>query len=72
MSSRQTSGRRGGRAPGAEGYDEEDVFALLGCINRVLPIGGNDWERVLHQYRDSYAIPNGRALRESMSIKAKF
>ncbi|KAG7402389.1 hypothetical protein PHYBOEH_000097 [Phytophthora boehmeriae] len=64
--------RRGGRVPGAEGYHKEDTRALLAAVKDVIPTTLEEWDQVLAVYRESHAVPNDRAKRDSNSLKCKF
>ncbi|KAL3668085.1 hypothetical protein V7S43_006950 [Phytophthora oleae] len=70
--SEQHNPRRGGRVRGAEGYHREDVLALLKCVRDVVPVAPEDWDLVRDEYRQTHAIPNTRAQRDSSSLKVKF
>ncbi|CEG50065.1 uncharacterized protein PHALS_07793 [Plasmopara halstedii] len=64
--------RRGGRVRGAEGYHKEDIVALLNCVRTIVPITTDEWDEVLEEYRNTHAIPNIRAQRDTISLKTKF
>ncbi|KAI5799754.1 hypothetical protein FPQ18DRAFT_302120 [Pyronema domesticum] len=42
--------KRGGKAPGAQKFAEQDENRLFGLIEDHLPIGGEMWEKVAAQY----------------------
>ncbi|KAH7476745.1 hypothetical protein KRP22_000672 [Phytophthora ramorum] len=64
--------RRGGRVQGSEGYHKEDILALLKCVKQVVPTTTEEWDDVLEQYRQTHAIPNTRAHRDTSSLRSKF
>ncbi|KAI7961778.1 hypothetical protein MJO28_002267 [Puccinia striiformis f. sp. tritici] len=67
----QKSQKGAGRAPGSQGYNDNDSRALVRAIKEVLPLGANEWSRVVDMYND-YAQKNQRAFRDEKSIRNKF
>ena len=63
--------KRGGRAPGAQGYNPADCLALVAAVKQVLPLGSQEWTKVLDIY-NKYATENNRMAREVDSLKMKF
>ncbi|KAH9455298.1 hypothetical protein Pst134EA_022769 [Puccinia striiformis f. sp. tritici] len=59
------------RAPGSQGYNNNDSQALVRAIKEVLPLGANKWSRVVDMYSD-YAQKNQRAFWDEKSIRNKF
>ncbi|KAH9464099.1 hypothetical protein Pst134EB_003636 [Puccinia striiformis f. sp. tritici] len=67
----QKSQKGAGQAPGSQGYNDNDSRALVRAIKEVLPLGANEWSRVVDMYND-YAQKNQRAFRDEKSIRNKF
>ena len=61
----------GGRAPGSQGYTAVDCTALVLAVKQILPLGSQEWNKVLDLY-NNYARANNRALRECDPLRAKF
>jgi hypothetical protein len=64
--------RRGGRTRGAEGFSAADARAILDTVRRLLPVNRTEWEGVAEEYCRSYAAPNGRVMRDGVSLKSRF
>ncbi|KAH9470348.1 hypothetical protein Pst134EA_007614 [Puccinia striiformis f. sp. tritici] len=67
-----SSQKRAGRAPGSQGYTDNDCRAVVAAIKEVIPLGSNEWDRVVDMYNNNYARPNHCALRDEKSIRGKF
>jgi hypothetical protein len=63
--------RRPGRARGSQGYFHNDCAALVDAVKSFLPLGNQEWARVIDQ-DNQYATKNGRANRELDPLKLKF
>ncbi|WAQ86642.1 hypothetical protein PtA15_7A369 [Puccinia triticina] len=67
----QTAARRTGRQRGSQGYNGADCSALVDCIQRVLPLGSNNWDKV-HDLYKKYVIKNGQLTCDPDPLKTKF
>lgn len=59
-------------------YDDWEIVILLDSITKILPLGGNDWEKVaslhnssVNKYRIQHGLENVLP-RAGSSLKAKF
>ncbi|SJL15306.1 uncharacterized protein ARMOST_18799 [Armillaria ostoyae] len=60
-----------GHAPGARGYSDEESTALLLLALEARPLGGNAWEAVWMDYKNT-AEEKGWSIRDAKSIRAKY
>ncbi len=60
-----------GHAPGARGYSEEESTAFLLLALEARPLGGNAWEAVWMDYKNT-AEEKGWPIRDGKSIRAKY
>ncbi|KAI8981130.1 hypothetical protein BD414DRAFT_529972 [Trametes punicea] len=63
--------RQGGRQMGSSNYTEKDLRALMKAVRKVLPTGGDGWERVRAIF-NAWAKRHGRPVRETKPLKNKF
>ncbi|PLW13773.1 hypothetical protein PCANC_10272 [Puccinia coronata f. sp. avenae] len=63
--------RVGGLAPGAQGYKPNDCKALVAGVNKILPLGSQEWGKVANLY-NYYATQNSQVMRKQDNLKTKF
>ena len=69
--SSSSNSSRGGRAPGSQTYNDQDIEALLDIVQELRPLGADQWQNVADRYNRG-AASRERAQRDADSLRKKF